>query len=111
MTVRGPALRTQTVKFEENTVTTVGFDADSKPYILVFPYIVDGKPRPVTGSPLYDMTTYTQVDPHTVSISRSKAGKVVESGYRIFNPDNKTITLSISATDRSFSHVYVYEKQ
>jgi hypothetical protein len=110
-TIRGPSLNTQVVKFERDKLTTVGFDPDGKPYTLTVGYVVDGKPRPVTGSPAYDMTTYTQVDPYTVSISRTKNGKVVESGHRIFNPDSKTIMFSISATDGSYSHVYFYEKQ
>jgi hypothetical protein len=110
-TIHGPTNISATVNYKGDGFTTVGFDANGRPFTATFTVIGDGKPRPVTGSPLYDMTTYTQVDPYTLSISRTKAGKVVETGTRIVNPDGKTIWVTAIATDGSYSNVAVYEKQ
>jgi hypothetical protein len=94
-----------------NAVAFVGFTVEGKPITGSTPFIVDGKPRPIAGSPLYDMNTYTRLDPFTISISRTKDGKVAQTGITIFNPQSKTITTTISAADGSYNYVLVYEKQ
>jgi hypothetical protein len=93
-----------------DTVTIVGFDANGKPFTVTVPFINDGKPHAVTGNASYDTSTSTQINPYTVSLSRSKDGKVVETGVSIHNPTINTTTLAIAATDGSYSHVLVYEK-
>jgi hypothetical protein len=112
-TIRGPASKGQVLNYTANEFTGTGFDADGKPGTATVTITADGKPHPVTGA-LYDMATYTQIDPYTISINRTKAGKVVETGVRIINPDGKAIWVTlIGATPngQSYSHVLVYEKQ
>jgi hypothetical protein len=99
--------------YTANEFTASSFDADGKPSTVTVTIIADGKPRPVTGAK-YDMATYTQIDPYTISINRTKTGKVVETGVRIFNPDGKAVWLTLigtTPTGQSYSHVLVYEKQ
>jgi hypothetical protein len=112
-TIRGPAGKGAILNYTANGFTGTGFDADGKPGIATVTMIVDGKPHPVTGAP-YDMATYTQIDPYTLSINRTKAGKVVETGVRIVNPDGKAVWVTLTGTTptgQSYSHVLVYEKQ
>jgi hypothetical protein len=45
-TIHGPTAKNQTLNRMGDTVTVVGFDANGKPYTVVFPYIADGRPRP-----------------------------------------------------------------
>jgi hypothetical protein len=109
--IHGPIAQSQTVNIGPgDTNTIIGIGVDGKPYTMIDTGIVDGKPHPVTGSPIYDTTTWTQVGPYTISLSRSKAGKVVQTGYTIFNPKTNTITLTIAGTDGAYSHVLIYEK-
>jgi hypothetical protein len=94
-----------------NTVTAVGFTAEGKPYTTAIPFIVDGKPHQVIGNAFYDTNIYTQLDPFTISINRTKDGKAVQTGVTILNPESKTITTTISAADGSYNYVLLYEKQ
>jgi hypothetical protein len=84
-----------------------------KPGTSTVTIITDGKPHPVTGV-RYDIATYTQIDPYTIIINRTKAGKVVETGVRIVNPNGKAVWGTLIGTTpvgQSYSHVLVYEKQ
>jgi hypothetical protein len=107
--IHGPIVKTMTTNVG-NTVTVLGFDANGKPYTAIFPFIVDGKPHPIMGSPTYDTEIDTQLNPYTISISRTKDGKVIQTGISIHNPTLNTTTLAIAAADGSYSHVLVYEK-
>ena len=89
----------------------VGFDLNAKPYTIVFPHIIDGKPHPITGAHFVDAETTTQLDMYTVSVTRTKEGKLVQSGYGIFNPQANTLTLTLSAANGQNSYVLVFEKQ
>ncbi len=112
-TIRGPAIKSTTLSYSGDGFTSTGFDSNGKPFTTVVTVIGDGKPRPV-NSPNYDATAYTQIDLYTLSISRTKAGKVVETGTRIVNPDGKTLwvtAIGTTAAEQSYSHVLVYEKQ
>jgi hypothetical protein len=74
-TIRGPAPKTQTISIGKETFTAVGFDINSKPYTNVFPTAAnnpDGVSRPVTGSPIYDASVATRIDPYTVSFRRTR---------------------------------------
>jgi hypothetical protein len=111
-TIRSPTIiKSQTLNYSGDGLTSTGFGFDGKPFTIASPLIADGKSRPFTGSPGYDAVTYTQLDPYTISISRTKAGKVVETGTRIFSPNGNLIMLTAIATDGSYSNVAVYEKQ
>jgi hypothetical protein len=64
----------------------------------------------VTGSPAYDADAYTQLNPYTVGVTRTKDGKTVQTGISIYNPETKTITFTAvggSAAD----YVLVYDGQ
>jgi hypothetical protein len=82
-TFRGPANKSATLSYAGDGFTAVGFTSDGKPITATVTVIADGKSRPVSGAANYDATAYTQVDPYTISISRTRAGKVVETGTRI----------------------------
>jgi hypothetical protein len=112
-TFRGtPPVKSSTMSLVPgNTITAVGFTAEGKPYTTVIPFIVDGKPHQVVGNAFYDMNIYTQLDPFTISINRTKDAKVVQTGITIFNPESKTITTTIIAADGSYNYVLLYEKQ
>ena len=113
-TLRGPAVKSQTISYSGDGFTATGFSFAGQPFTIMAAVIADGKSHPMMGSPNYDATTYTQVDPYTISISRTKAGKVVETGTRIVNPDGKTIwitAIGTNAAGQSYSHVLVFEKQ
>jgi len=111
----GPPPKSVTLNYQAaGKVTAVGFDADGNPFTTVFTVVGDGKSRPVTGSANYDATAYTQVDPYTLSINRTKAGEVVETGSRAVSQDGKTVTITAIGTDangRPYNNVLVYEKQ
>jgi hypothetical protein len=93
----------------------VGIGAAGNPVVLVFTDISeDGKPHPVTGSPNLDADTLTRVDAYTVNTSRTKAGKVVQTGTFVVSGDGKTLTFTTTGTGangRPFNNVQVYEKQ
>jgi hypothetical protein len=113
-TVRGPAVKSQTLSYSGDGFTATGFGFNGQPFTIGAAVIADGKSHPMAGAANYDATTYTQVDPYTISISRTKAGKVVETGTRIVNPDGKTIWITATGTTasgQSYSHVMVFEKQ
>jgi hypothetical protein len=110
-TIHGPTAKSQTLNRMGDTVTVVGFDANGKPYTVVFPSIADGRPRPITGSPAFDTQIITQLNPYTTSISRTKDGKVTQTGIAIHNPATNTTTLALTSPDASASYVLVFEKQ
>jgi hypothetical protein len=82
----------------------------------VFTHIYDGKPHPTTGVPggLFDATTYTRIDAHTVNWVRSKDGKTVQTGSNVLSADGKTFTVTTEGTGpngQPIHNVAVYEKQ
>jgi hypothetical protein len=103
--------KSQTINIVGDELTLISIQADGKPFTATYPVILDGKSHPVAGVPTYDATTYTPLDPYTVSYSRTKGGKVVETGTRLFSPNGKLIMITAIAADGSYSSVGVYEKQ
>jgi hypothetical protein len=51
--IHGPIVKSMTTNVGD-TVTVLSFDANGKPYTAIFPFIADGKPHPIMGSPTYD---------------------------------------------------------
>ena len=72
--------------------TSKGVDYQGNPFETILLHIYDGQPHPTTGNPLYDSSTYTKIDDHTIFWSRSKAGKQVLIGYLVMAPDGKSYT-------------------
>jgi hypothetical protein len=114
-TFRGPGIRTQAFYVgKEATYTVTGFLANGTAFSVAFPSSVDGNSHPISGSPNFDAQTATQLDPYTVKTVRTKGGKEVQSLIGIYNPDAKTMTLTvIGATPAgvAYNNVLVFEKQ
>jgi hypothetical protein len=109
--IQGPAAKSQTLNFEGDAITAIGFGANDKPYSIVFPNIMDGKPHPIIGTPAFDSETLTPINPYTNTISRTKDEKVVQTGVALFNPQTKTLTLTLVNATNGNSSVVVFEKQ
>ena len=116
----GPAPRSLTLNFVADganlTNTAEGIDAEGKATKSVFAHIYDGKPHPTTGVPggLYDSSTYTRSDAHTVNFVRSKDGKTVQTGSIVLSADGKILTVTTEGTGpngQPIHNVAVYEKQ
>jgi hypothetical protein len=110
-TLKGSIPKSQTINMVGDELTLISIQQDGKPFTATYSVILDGKSQPIVGVPTYDGTTYAPLDPYTVGISRTKAGKVVETGTSIFSPNGKLIMITAIATDGSYSSAAVYEKQ
>jgi hypothetical protein len=92
--------------------TSKGVDYQGNPFETILLHIYDGQPHPTTGNPLYDSSTYTKIDDHTIFWSRSKAGKQVLIGYLVLAPDGKTYTTTNMTTlGKGGSDIAVNERQ
>lgn len=115
----GPAPRSSTLTYEAVgqgfRVTNDGIDARGNPTKAVFgPYLLDGKPHPVTGVPDYDASSYKIVNNSTVEMSRMKDGKAVQTVIRVLSGDDKTLTftvIGVNASGQQINNVAVYDKQ
>jgi hypothetical protein len=115
----GPSPKSGTIyvrgEGQNRKATAVGIDAAGNPTAILLPeYIPDGKPHPVTGAPAYDASVWTRVDAYTLNVSRTKAGKIVQTVSNVVTPDGKTLTLTTTGTDengRQFNNIAVYDKQ
>ena len=116
----GPAPRSSTLNFVADganlTNTAEGIDAQGQATKTVFTHIYDGKPHPTTSVPggLFDSTTYTRIDAHTVNWVRSKDGKTVQTGSNVLSADGKTLTVTAEGTGpngQPIHNIAVYEKQ
>jgi hypothetical protein len=94
--------------------TAVNIDAEGNPGTLVTMRVFDGQPHPVTGSNLYDETTYTRIDAYSNKVVLTKAGKFVSTIGGVLSQDGKTYTLTTTGTDangRQINNISVYDKQ
>jgi hypothetical protein len=95
-------------------VTVDGTDADGKPAHNEWTGKFDGKDYPVTGDPTSDARAYTRISDHTLSMTASKAGKVILTGRVVVAADGKSRTVTLSGTDakgKKFKNSAVYDKQ
>jgi len=91
-----------------------GVDAEGKPTKSQWEHVYDGKPYATPGVADYDTSSYTRVDPRTVSFSRIRAGKAVQAGLIAVSADGRTMTISTAGTDakgQQTVNVAVYDKQ
>lgn len=89
-------------------------DAQGKPVKAVFIVGYDGKAYPVTGVPAYDMSSYRIVDPRRMEYTRTKAGRVIQTGTRVLSADGRTSTFTTTGVDangRPINTVLVFERQ
>ena len=114
----GPAPKSQTLSVQGEgpnlRVTLVGIDAEGNQIAIVFMHVEDGQLHPITGAPGYDAQSITRVDAYTFSLTRVKAGKVVQTATGLVSPDGKTYTLSTTGAElsgRQSENIAVYEKQ
>jgi hypothetical protein len=110
-TIHGPIPKSQSFNLVGDKATLIGFAPNGNPITVILPHIIDGKPHPVTGAGAFDAEAETQLDPYTTSLSRTKEGKLVQTGYIMFNPQTNTMTLSLNAANGPNSYVLVFEKQ
>ncbi len=112
------ATKVETVVYEaagENIKVTVdGTDPSGNPVHWEWTGKFDGKPYPVTGSPMADMATYRRITSHTVAITQTKAGKVVLRGRITVSANGKTRTVNtmqIGPKGQRIHSIAVYDKQ
>jgi hypothetical protein len=113
-TFRGPALRTQAFYAGKETYTVIGFFPNGTPFSTTFPSSTDGNSHPISGSDAVDAQTATQLDPYTVKTVRTKGGKVIQTLIAIYNPDAKTMTVTLIGTTPAgvaYNNVLLFEKQ
>jgi len=94
-------------------VTTDGTLAD-KPVHTEWTGKFDGKDYPLTGDPMADSRSYTQVNDRTLSLDNKKDGKSVVTGKIVVSKDGKTRTLTTKGKDakgKTMTSTAVYDKQ
>jgi|SRR5271165_5065625 len=111
------ATKTTTVIYapdgDQTKVTTIGTDADGKPFQDEWVGKLDGKEYPFTGDPS-KTRAYKKINDHTMEITNKKDGKVVSSGRAVVSADGKTRTVNINWTNsegKKMSFTAVYDKQ
>jgi hypothetical protein len=102
------------VKIEKDKTTVVGFNnaGEITNFSANFDQsLFDGKPHPITGSPVFDSFVGTQLDPYTTSSTRFKDGQPRLTSVVIVNPKANTMTVTIIGANGRSSNLLVYEKQ
>jgi hypothetical protein len=114
----GPAPKSQTLKIEAagkgEKVTSEMVNADGSKTTTSYTADYDGKPHPLTGSPLSDMVALKRVDANTSERTDSKGGKTTQTYVRSVSKDGKTMTVTIKGTNaqgKPVHNVVVFEKQ
>jgi hypothetical protein len=113
----GPSPKSSTVTVQavgqNHKLTAVTIDAEGKQTSVENTRIYDGMSHPVTGNPSYDAGSFTRVDPYTIIISYTKAGKLVRTATNVVSQDGKTITATATGTDArgQVYNITVYDKQ
>jgi hypothetical protein len=114
----GPGPRSQTatveaegqgLKFSLDTINAQGNPAKGG-----FIEYHDGKFHPVTGNPVFDAQSETDINDSTSVIIRTKAGKVVQALIAVVSPDRKTWTVTVAgnnANGQPLNNVMVRERQ
>jgi hypothetical protein len=91
-----------------------GIDAQGQEYKFTFTHIWDGKPHPVTGTPLFNEDTYDRINTNTLNFVRSKDGKPVQMGSLAVSDDGKVLSvtvIAVGANGQLVRSVGVWEKQ
>jgi hypothetical protein len=91
-----------------------GIDGEGKATKVEFTIVYDGHDYPSVGSPDYDSSAYTRVDPYNSTFVRKFAGQVVMIGTRSISKDGKMLTITtkgVNAQGRTVNNVSVWEKR
>ena len=91
-----------------------GIDTNGKAFHSEWTGKFDGKDYPVTGDSASDSRSYKMVNPHTLSFSTTKGGKVTLTGEIVVAADGKSRTVTASGTNakgEKVSQMTVYDKQ
>jgi hypothetical protein len=116
----GPLPKSQTASVQaegqNHSVTVTGIDAAGKPTSAVFTRIYDAQSHPAgpPSPPDFDAATLTRVDSNTIIISRTKAGKLVQTITNVLSQDGKMLTVTtigIDANGRPLNNNTIYDKQ
>lgn len=114
----GPAPTSQTVKVEAagkgEKVTSEIVTADGAKVVTTYTAEYDGKPYPLSGSPVADMVMLKRVDAQTSDRTDTKEGKTVQTYHRVVSKDGKTMTVTtkgMNAQGKPFTNVIVFEKK
>ncbi len=94
-------------------VTTNGTDGTGKPIATEYTAKYDGKDNPVSGEADYDVVSLKRVSPLSVTITRKKNGKVVQTVTRVVSADGKLLTVTVKGTNakgQTVHDVAVYER-
>ena len=112
------AAKNHTVVYEaagdDVKVTVEGTDASGNPTHSEWTGKFDGKDYPLTGDPMADFRSYTQVNDRTLSLNNKKDGKTIVTGKIVVSKDGKTRTLTTHGKDangKKMSSTAVYDKQ
>jgi hypothetical protein len=73
----------------------------------------DGKDRPMTGNPNFDLIAERRIDATTTEFTQKKEGKVVLTGRRVMSKDGKTMTITVNGRNPGDppAAVWVFEKK
>jgi hypothetical protein len=88
--------------------------ADGTTRSITYPWQVDGKEHPVTGSKLLDIILLSKVDNLTSEATMKHGDQVIASERRRFAADGKTMSIEakdLSSTEKPISSTAVYQKQ
>jgi hypothetical protein len=112
------ATKNTTVVYEaagDNVKVTVdGVDKDGKAVHNEWTGKFDNKDYPVTGDPTSDSRSYKVVNPHTMTLTVKKGGKVTATGRIVVAADGKSRTITTTGTDstgKQVTNIAVYDKQ
>jgi len=115
----GPPPKSNTANIQgegqNHKITVTGIDAAGNPISGAFTRVYDGMPHLGGGNNLgFDAAALTRVGDHTLIISRTKGGKLVQIVSNVVSQDGKTNTITTTGTDangRQFNNIVVYDKQ
>jgi hypothetical protein len=94
-------------------LTITGIDAAGNPISVVFTRTFDGTPHPSKATD-FDAATITRVDAYTIIISRTRAGKLVQTATDVVSQDGKTLTtttIGSNAKGQPINIVGIHDKQ
>jgi hypothetical protein len=89
-------------------------DAEGKTTKSEWLHLYDGSIFPQPGTPDYDAGAYKLVNATTVSFTRLKAGRQVQTGGLEISGDGKTLTITtkgVNVKGQQINNVAVYDKQ